>query len=124
MLKVKTKCLKINDLIAKKWRFFLVWLVEISKFRWILSDELGCVFKFLLKKKRTPIRQLKSKKVRFFDCSRLFWNKNPRNFDFAKNRQKMVCTCRNSEKKKVDVGPLFSTFLAKKHVTSLVFISL
>ena len=66
MLKVKTKWLKINDLIAKKWRFFLVWLVIISKYRWILSDELGCVFNFLLKKKRTPIRHLKSKKVLFF----------------------------------------------------------
>ena len=64
MSKVKTKWLKINDLIAKKWRFFL--LVKISKFWWILSYELGCVFNFLLKKKRTPIRHLKSKKVLFF----------------------------------------------------------
>ena len=65
MSKVKSKWFKINDLIAKKWRFFF-WRVKISKLCWILSDELGCVFNFLLKKKRTPIRHLKSKKVLFF----------------------------------------------------------
>ena len=42
------------------------WLVKISILWWILGDELGCVFNFLLKKKRTPIRHLKSKKVLFF----------------------------------------------------------
>jgi len=65
MSKVKSKWFKINDLIAKKWRFFF-WRVKISKLCWILSDELGCVFNFLLKKKTHPNSSPKIQKGAFF----------------------------------------------------------
>ena len=50
----------------KKRCVFLRGYIKIVVFWEILGDELRCVFPKLVKKKRTPIRHSKSKKVRFF----------------------------------------------------------
>ena len=50
----------------KKRCVFLRGFIKIVIFWEILGDELRCVFPKFVKKKRTPIRHSKSKKVRFF----------------------------------------------------------
>ena len=56
-------------------------------------------------------------------CSRLFGIKIREILILQKIDKKWSVPVEIPEKK-VDVGPLFSTFLEKKHVTSVVFISL